>query len=179
MPGGNVTRALRPLVLFLVACGGKDAPDAATKPDAAVDAIAADANVDDAASSAPATWVQLVREERWAPAAAAIDALPDADRNKPEVRYARAAVAFARGDGKTAVSSLESLEGGLPALAPEIARLRARAQVIAGPFVDAGEWLEKHAASNDDHLAAANAFMKAKLPTRATAQCARIISSDH
>src|SRR5438046_294546 len=138
MLGGNVTRALRPLVLVLVACGSKDAPDAATKPDAGGDANASDAVADDASSTAaPATWVQLVREERWAPAAAAIDALPDADRTKPEVRYARAAVAFVRGDGKTAVSSLESLEGALPALAPEIARLRARAQVIVGPFVDA------------------------------------------
>ena len=179
MPGGNGI-VLWPLVLVLAAsCGGKDTPDAATKTaEAAADAIAIDAS-DDATAAAPATWVQLVREERWAPAASAIDALPDADRNKPEVRYARAAVAFARGDGKTAVSSLESLEGALPALAPEIARLRAHAQVIAGPFVDAGEWLEKHAASNDDHLAAANAFMKAKLPTRATAQCARIISGEH
>ena len=175
-----MTRALGPLVLFVVACGSKDAPDAATKTaDAAADSSAIDGAFDDATATAPATWVQLVREERWAPAAAAIDALPDADRAKPEVRYARAAVAFARGDGKTAVSSLESLESGLPSLAPEIARLRARAQVLAGPFVDAGEWLEKHAASNDEHLAAANAFMKAKLPTRATAQCARIISSDH
>jgi soluble lytic murein transglycosylase len=164
--------------LLLVACGGKDAPDAAPKTADAADAIANDA-ADDAAPATPATWVQLVREERWEPAEAAIDALPDADRNKPEVRFARASVAFVRGDGKTAVSSLESLEAALPALAPEIARLRARAQSIAGPYVDAGEWLEKHAASNEDHLAAANAFMKAKLPTRATAQCARIISSDH
>jgi len=171
-------RTLASLLLVLVACGSKDAPDAATKADAAPDAVAIDA-ADDASIGATATWVQLVREERWAAAAAAIDALPDADRNKAEVRYARAAVAFARGDGKTAVSSLESLEGALPALAPEIGRLRARAQVLAGPFIEAGEWLEKHAASNDDHLAAANAFMKAKLPTRATAQCVRVISADH
>src|SRR6476659_5726387 len=120
-------RSLASLLLVLVACGSKDAPDAATKVDAAPDAIAIDA-ADDASRATPATWVQLVREERWAAAAAAIDALPDADRNKPEVRYARAAVAFARSDGKTAVSSLESLEGALPALAPEIGRLRARAQ---------------------------------------------------
>jgi soluble lytic murein transglycosylase len=179
MVGGNVSRALRPFVLLLVACGSKDVPDAATKLDGAAEANLSDALADDATAAAPATWVQLVREERWAPAAAAIDALPDAERNKPEVRYARAAVAFAASDGKTAISSLESLEGALPALAPEIARLRAKAQGIAGPFVDAGEWLEKHAASNDDHLAAANAFMKAKLPTRATAQCVRIISGEH
>jgi soluble lytic murein transglycosylase len=181
MGGRNVMRALRPLVFVLAACGGKNTPDAATPAaDASTDGLVLEAGADDAASaSAPATWVQLVREERWAAAGAAIDALPDGERNKPAVRFARATVAFTRGDGKTAVSSLESLEGALPALAPEIARLRARAQVNAGPFVDAGEWLEKHAASNDDHLAAANAFMKAKLPTRATSQCARVVSSDH
>src|SRR5438067_1151277 len=150
MGGRNVMRALRALAVALVACSGsKGAPDASSpSADGATDA-AIDASADDAASSAPATWVQLVREERWAAAGAAIDALPDGERNKPEVRFARAAVAFTRGDGKTAVSSLESLEGALPALAPEIARLRARAQVNAGPFIEAGEWLEKHAASND------------------------------
>ena len=61
MAGGNVTRALRPLVLVLFACGGKDAPDAATKgADAGADGAAIDANADDATAATPPTWVQLV-----------------------------------------------------------------------------------------------------------------------
>jgi soluble lytic murein transglycosylase len=166
-------------LIFLVACGSKDVPDAASAAKDASADVVAEAGDDGSVANAPATWVQLVREERWAPAASAIDALPENERNKPEVRFARASVAFARSDAKATISALESLEAALPALATEIAKLRARAQVIAGPYVDAGEWLEKHATGNDDHLAAAKAFMNAKLPTRATASVVRVLSADH
>jgi soluble lytic murein transglycosylase len=169
---------LRFAILFCVACGGEksavvDASRSAN--DASVDASA----TSDASALAAPSWVTLVREERWEAAAAAIDALADAERKKPDVRFARASVALAQGDAKTAVTSLDSLEGGLPVLAPEIARLRARAQAIAGPFVDAGEWFASHATTNDDHVAAARAFMNAKLPSRANAECARVIGAEH
>ena len=154
--------------------------------DAAVaggDADAIDAQGDTArdagTASASAPWVTLVREERWTAAAAAIDALPEGERGKPEVRFARARVALEKRDGKTALAALADLETKLPALAPEIGRARARAQAIAGPFADAGEWLAKHATSNDDHVAAAEAFMNAKLPARANAECARVIGAEH
>ncbi len=167
------------LVAF-VACGGdKGAPDAARAADASAIDASSDAAIDDASASAQPKWVELVREERWSAAGAAIDALPDADRKKPEVRFARASVAFAHGDAKTTVTALESLETELPALAAEVARLRARAQAIAGPYDVAGEWLVKHATTNDDHIAAASAFMRAKLPSRANAECAHVINAEH
>ncbi len=173
-----IVAAARPFI----ACGGdKNAADASSVvSDASVDA-SSDAN-DDASASATPTWVSLVREERWEAAAGAIDSLGDTEKKKPEVRFARASIAFAGNDAKTTIASLDSpspLENDLPVLAAEIAKLRARAQEIAGPFADAGEWLAKHAATNEDHIAAANAFMKAKLPSRANAECAHVIASDH
>ncbi len=173
----RVKRASPFLVCLLCACGSK--PQATPTTDAAADVVVVDAASSDSSVTIEPSWVELVRDERWTAAAGAIDALPDAERTKPEVRFARAVVAIARADGKTAVTSLENLEAGLPALGAEIGRARAKAQAIAGPFTDAGEWFEKHAASNDDHVAAANAFMKAKLPTRATAEAMRVISAEH
>jgi len=174
--------ALFAIAVLACACGeSSTAPsDARASASDAPSAHASD-TTDDASVNASATpsWVGLVREERWEAAAAAIDALPDAERKKPEVRFARATVAFERDDAKQTVASLDGLEGDLPALAAEIGKLRARAQAIAGPFADAAEWLEKHAATNDDHIAAANAFMKARLPSRANAECARVLNADH
>lgn len=167
------------VVVSATACGSgaRESHDGSATLDARVDAPSEDAP--DAAGAAPPSWVQLVREQQWAAAAAAIDALPEAERKKPEVRFARASVALSKLDGSAAITALDGLEPQLPALAAEIARARARAQALAGPYTDAGEWLEKHATTNEDHLATANAFMKAKLPTRATAACVRVIGSDH
>ena len=138
-----------------------------------------EAGDDGSVANAPATWVQLVREERWTPAAAAIDALPDAERNKPEVRFARAAVAFARSDAKATVTALESLEGALSrARRPRSRRLRARAQVIAGPYVDAGEWLEKHAASKRrSHRGSERVHEREAADARDRASRARVIGA--
>ncbi len=166
------------LALVFLACGAKETPHAASAvTDASSDATD-DALADDARAPT-SSWVDLVREEEWTAAGAAIDALPDADRRKPDVRFARATVALLREDGKTAISALDGLETLLPALAAEIGRARAKAQSIDGPFDQAGEWLEKHAATAGDHVIAARAFMKAKLPSRANAECARVISSEH
>jgi len=169
----------RAVLLFVVACGNKEsAHDASAVTDAATQ-VTTDATGDDARAPALGTWVDLVRGQQWTAAAAAIDALPDPDRKKPDVRFARAIVALAREDGKTALAALDGLDGNLPTLGAEIAHARARAQAIAGPFDQAGEWFERHAASNDDHLASANAFMKAKLPTRANTECVRVIAGEH
>jgi soluble lytic murein transglycosylase len=166
-------------LVIAAACGAKETPhDAGAITDASLDAGAL-VDADDAQAAPIGTWVDLVREEKWMAAAAAIDALPDAERKKPPVRFARAAVALDRNDAKAALTALDGLDAALLPLGAEIARQRARAQSIVGPFAEAGEWLEKHATSVDDHLGAATAFMRAKLPTRANAECARVIGSDH
>ncbi len=172
-------RRLILLTTLLASCGTKNTPHDASVPfDASLDAMAI-TDAEDAQAGPIGTWVDLVREEQWTAAAAAIDSLADVERQKPRVRFARAMVALQRDDGKTAITALDGLDAALPTLGAEIARERARAQAIAGPFAQAGEWLETHAASNDDHVAAASAFMKAKLPSRANAECARVIGGDH
>src|SRR5262245_50639550 len=78
------------------------------------------------------TWQQAVRVERWADAAELFDALPEADRERPEMKYVRARMATALGDGERAVKLFTGLESDLPALSTDIARYRAEAQLIAG-----------------------------------------------
>ena len=170
------------LAVVALACGQKEAAksDAAA---AAVDAEAADASgaeeSDAGSSSSSTSWPELLRGEKWADGARVIDGLPADQKQKPEVRFARAAAAIVLGDGKTAIAQLENLEASLPALAGEVARARARAQSIAGPFMDAGEWFEKHAATSEDELAAARAFERAGQHGRARAACGRVLAAEH
>src|ERR1700733_6844078 len=54
-----------------------------------------------AAIRATVAWPELVRDEQWDGAWGALEALPEADKSRPEVRYARARVALARSDAAT------------------------------------------------------------------------------
>jgi len=178
----------RTVVLLLLsvlapACGHGNPARADAAP-AGEGAEPADAGSDADDESEPAlspssSWAELLRGEKWADGARAIDALPADQKQKPEVRFARAAAAIAVGDGKTAVAQLADLEAALPALAGEVSRARANAQSIAGPFLDAGEWFEKHAATSEDELAAARAFEKAGQRARARAACGRVLGAEH
>jgi len=80
-----------------------------------------------ASPAEPASFVSLVRAERWADARAAIEALPEARRNEPEVRFAHARVVLELGDAEATLHELDGLDAALPTLAAEIAALRARA----------------------------------------------------
>jgi soluble lytic murein transglycosylase len=123
-------------------------------------------------------WAESVRRERWQEAASQIDALPDAEKNKPEVLYARARAALATGDTKRALSCLDGLEAGLPLLAADIQRYRAEAQVVDGPYDEAAEYFASKS-SPDSMVKAAESFERAHLPQRARAQCERLLSSEH
>jgi soluble lytic murein transglycosylase len=122
-------------------------------------------------------WAQAVRDERWDEAWAMLEALPEAERTQPEVRFARARVALARGDGRSALASLEGLDAALPLLADYVARERAEAQMIAGPFDAAAEWYLARG-TPASLVRAAEAFEKAKAPVRARAACDRVLSGD-
>ncbi len=71
---------------------------------------------------------------RFKDAARAIDALTEAERSRPEVRFARARVAAELSDHARAVRELDGLEAKLPLLADEITRARAESALEAGPF---------------------------------------------
>ncbi|WP_437479096.1 transglycosylase SLT domain-containing protein [Sorangium sp. So ce1014] len=104
-------------------------------------------------------WVEAVRLERWAEAAERLDALPMAQRALPAMKYARARVAFERGNHGKTVELLHGLEQELPLLAREVARYRAEAAFEVGPFLAAAAHFE--ASSAAPGLArAAIAYMK-------------------
>lgn len=114
---------------------------AAATPAPALAASATD-TADGAAPESPSgkperDWVAAIRIERWAEAATKIDALPAAERARPEVRYARARAALGAGDHAKARDLLTGLEEALPALASDVQRYRAEACAVAGPYADA------------------------------------------
>lgn len=106
-------------------------------------------------ASAPASpeaerdWVAAVRLERWSEAAAKIDALPDAERARPEVKYARARAALALADHAKARDLLAGLEEALPDLAGDVRRYRAEASAVAGPHAEAAQFFSKSAKARD------------------------------
>jgi peptidoglycan lytic transglycosylase len=87
-------------------------------------------------------WASAVRERRWHDAARLIDALSSTERERPEVKYARAVVAIEVADPARAVKLFAGLDEKLPVLKDEIAAHRADAQAEAGPFADAAKYFE-------------------------------------
>src|SRR5262249_55082855 len=142
--------------------GGVRAPPAAASP---VDSPTASAGPEataasSAAAAAPMSWIDAVRLERWADAAARIDALPEAERARPEMRYVRARAAIGAGESARAVPLLEGLEQALPLIAADVSRYRAEAQFSAGPYAEAAAYFAKSNRSRD-LTRAAQAYEKA------------------
>jgi soluble lytic murein transglycosylase len=167
------------LALAVVACGACGQRGGAPAP---VPSPSVTASVQDAAALAPdaasaKSWVEAVRRERWDDAAQALDTLPEADKRKPEVLYARARVAIARDHTTDALPLLEGLESALPLLAPDIAYWRAEVELEIGPFPAAGEYFASRPTAQA-WLKAARAFERAKDPSRARGLCARVVSAD-
>ncbi|MGH7269785.1 MAG: hypothetical protein ACREJ3_05080, partial [Polyangiaceae bacterium] len=123
-----------------------------------------------------ASWAPLVRDAEWDAAWRALEALPDARKSQPAIRYVRARVALARGDATAAITLLDGLESALPLLAESIARSRAEGELVAGPFEESGEWFEARP-SPASQLDAARAFEKAKNGRRARAAADRVVAS--
>jgi len=111
---------------------------------------AAPAAIGESAPAPPdSAWVESVRRERWSEAAARLDALSEAERVRPPIRYVRARVAMATGDHGAAVKLLDGLERDLPLLADDIARHRAEAQFEAGPFAEAAAYFAQSSSASD------------------------------
>ncbi|MEP7126087.1 MAG: transglycosylase SLT domain-containing protein [Byssovorax sp.] len=95
------------------------------------------------------TWIEAVRLERWSDAATRIDALPEADRLKPEMRYVRARAAIGAGDAARAIPLLSGLEPALPLLVDDITRWRAEAQIVVGPYAEGAAYFAKSTRPRD------------------------------
>jgi soluble lytic murein transglycosylase len=98
--------------------------------------------------------------ERWGEAATLLDALPEVERDRPEIKYVRARAALATKDSGRAVTLLAGLEQKLPAIADDIARFRAEAALEAGPFGEAGAYFARGTKARD-FLRSAEAYEKA------------------
>lgn len=114
------------------------------------------------AAPAPVTgFASLVRGERWVDAKAALDALPEAERSKPEQRFVRARVALELDDAAVALPLLDGLERSLPALTVQVEAARARAQAKVGPYAEAAAYFERRG-DTESLLSAASAYLAAE-----------------
>jgi soluble lytic murein transglycosylase len=165
------------LLCAAAACHEPSAPNAAapTPPSDAEVALAIDAETDAGAALA---WADAIRLEKWDDAWRALEALAEAEKAKPEVRYARGRVALARGEHATASQLFDGLETSLPLLADDVARWRAEARLEAGPF-DASAAYFSGKSSASAQLKAARGFVKAgaDFATRARAAADRVVLS--
>src|SRR5258708_3496809 len=165
-------------VALLAACGRRDARPVPVPPISTGAAVVSASAGSPTPVEEPATpWPSLVRDEQWDAAWRALDALPVADKSRPEVRYVRSRVALVRGDAAAALPLLEGLEAMLPLLADDVGRRRAEAQLAVGPFVEAGEWYAARATPSSQ-LDAARAFEKARDARRSRAAADRVVASD-
>ena len=168
----------------LAGCPRRDAPapgNAGLDADAVKPTDAGTAAVVDAEGGLPRSdlglalpWTEAIRADRWKDAEEGILALPDGEQKKPEVRFARARVALALGKHADAVARLEKLEDELPLLRDAIAKTRAQAALVVGPYERAAEWYAARPTASS-WLIAAEAWDKAGDPGRARAQCDRIV----
>lgn len=94
-------------------------------------------------------WLEAVRLERWSDAGARLDALPEGDRQKPEMRYVRARAAIGAGDAARAIPLLSGLEAQIPLLVDDVLRWRAEAQLVAGPYPEAAAYFAKSTKARD------------------------------
>jgi soluble lytic murein transglycosylase len=163
---------------LVVACGRPEA--SRTSPSSATAAAHASAPGSPATvapiNTADPPWPALVRDERWDAAWRALEALPDSEKARPEVRYVRARVDLARDDAAAALPLLEGLETLLPLLTEAIGQYRAQAKLAVGPFAEAGEWFAARA-SPSALADAARAFEKAKDPKRALIAIERVVAN--
>ncbi|HSO33003.1 MAG TPA: transglycosylase SLT domain-containing protein [Labilithrix sp.] len=146
-------------------------------PDASLAEVADAGDAARAAAALALPWTEAIRGGKWKEAEEAIAALPDGEQKKPEVRFARARVALALGKHAEAVARIEKLEDELPLLRDAMARIRAQAALVVGPYDRAGEWYAARPTASS-WLVSADAWDKAGDPTRARAQCDRILSAD-
>lgn len=90
--------------------------------------------------SPPLAWAEAVRAELWEEAARSIRELPADAWRSPEIRFVFARIAHELSDQQTVIEQLEGLESELPLVASQISRLRAEAQLEAGPFDAAADY---------------------------------------
>jgi len=153
--------------------GGEAGAAASGSPDASI--AASDGGGSDAAPAEPGGWTEAIRADRWTEAEIALAQLSEEERKKPEVRYARARVSLALGKHAEAIGYLNRLEDEMPLMRDPVAKARAQAALVVGPFDKAAEWYGARPQPSA-WLLAAEAWEKASDPARARAGCDRVLA---
>jgi soluble lytic murein transglycosylase len=176
MRRGLLAPAFVTIVVLVAACARRSAPSPAPSP---VSSVASSAPPAPPEAGLPhvGIWAEAVRDERWEEAWVMLEALSETERAQPEVRFARAHVALARGDGKSTIAALDGLDAALPLLADYVERERAEAELLVGPYDAAAEWYLARG-TPASLIRAAEAFQKAKAPARARAACDRVLTAE-
>ena len=138
-----------------------------------VDAMAPEAAAPDTALAV--SWTEAIRSEHWTEAWAALEALPDAEKKKAEVRFASGRVLLGLGKHGDAIAKLEKLEDELPLLRDQIAKVRAQSALVVGPYDRAADWFGQRT-SPSAWMTSAEAWDKAGDGVRARAQCDRVVA---
>ncbi|MES1183102.1 MAG: transglycosylase SLT domain-containing protein [Myxococcales bacterium] len=114
----------------------------------------------------PPPWAEALRGQRYKEAERAFSALPPDAQHSAEVRFAWARTRLELGQAAAALPLLVGLEQSLPALAFQVADLRGRVLLMAGPPADAAQLLESR--GDPQSLATASkAWLDAGDPERA------------
>jgi len=137
------------------------------------DAATTDNSATELATALP--WPEAVRLARWKDAEQAFAALPPAEANKAEVRFARARVAVALGKHADAVTLLNKVDDELPLMRDLVARERAKAMLVAGPYEKPAEYYGSRP-TPASWLLAAEAWEKAGDQVKARVACDRVIA---
>jgi hypothetical protein len=90
----------------------------------------------------PPPWAEALRGQRYRDAERAFEALPSDAQHSAEVRFAWARTRLELGQAAQGVALLSGLEQSLPAIATQVAELRAQLLLAAGPAADAAKLLE-------------------------------------
>jgi soluble lytic murein transglycosylase len=137
----------RPLLLCATLAGCRE-PSGVGAPPAHSTAVPqlASATPSTTAAATPAApqvapWVTAVRLSRFREADKLLEALDDAEKQKPEMRFLRARVASELGNFERVRPLLEGVT--LPLFEEDIARLRAEAAAEVGPYREAAQYFEK------------------------------------
>jgi soluble lytic murein transglycosylase len=123
----------------------------------------------------PLLFVEALRAGRYADAARALDALGPALATRPELLFARARAAYELGDYRRASELTNGLETRLPSIEGRVRRLRAQAELEAGPYPSAADYFL--ARGDADSLArAALALERSGDLDRALATATRVVT---
>jgi len=101
-----------------------------------------------------------VRYRDWHQALRLLAALPDSERQRPEVRLALGRAALETEDGAQAVAVLRGLDSELPSVREQIQQWVAHAAALAGPFDEAARTLSR-SSRVADLIVAAQAYERA------------------